>query len=256
MKRNYMVPAAIVAAALIIGIPTVASAAATIGSAQIRNQSILSVDLAPNSVGSSELRADSIDSREVKPSSLLGSDIKDGSLGLADLSATAKDTLQGSDGSDGINGVDGSDGVNGVDGADGVVEPVYATFTANVANIGGSFSTQATKAGEVTLPAGKYLITTDALFRSNATTSGNTTLQVATRGVDGTQWGSDLGTGFTGASPVQADREVTTSTTRVVTLAVDTVVEVKVFGYDNAGQGSADSGLFDAEVYLTAVPVQ
>lgn len=245
MKRNYLVPAAIVAAALVIGVPTVATASQNTypwDSKDIKNQSLLSVDLAANSVGSSEIRGNAVGTSEIayqgvsgfdiKNNDVTGVDIKDQSIGLKELHPSTVSALE-----------------------DAVV-PQFGKFTANVANVGGSFSERATTAGEFTLKSGKYIITTDALFRSNAATSGNTTLQVAVRGKDGSEWGSDLGTGFTGSSPSQANREVSTSTTRVVSVDVDTVVEVKVFGYENNGTGSADSGLFDAEVHVTAIPVQ
>lgn len=245
MKRNYLVPAAIVAAALVLGVPTMAAASQNTypwDSTDIKNQSLLSVDLATDSVGKSEIRSSAVGSPEIayqgvagldiKNDDVTGVDIKDRSIGLKELHPSTVSALEDS------------------------VQPLFGKFTANVANVGGSFSERATKAGEFTLPSGKYIITTDALFRSNATTSGNTTLQVAVRGVDGSQWGSDLGTGFTGSSPSQANREVSTSTTRVVSVDVDTTVEIKVFGYENNGTGSADSGLFDAEVHVTAIPVQ
>lgn len=176
---------------------------------------------------------------DIKNGTVMSQDVKNGSLGLHDLGPKTIAELQGSDGKD------------------GVVVPVYeASGPVNVAKVGGKFSENATMADQFTLSAGKYLVTTDALFRSNQATSGNTTLQVAVRAADGSEWGADLGTGFTGSSPEQQNREVTTSTTRVVTLVEDTMVTVSVFGYENNGTGSADSGKFDAEVYLTAVPVQ
>jgi hypothetical protein len=222
-------------------------------SADIKNQSLGSVDLAPNSVGSSELAANSVGSADVKYNSLTGWDIlnndltgvdvKDGSITTKDLSDATEATLKG------------NTGENGAPGKDGVIDPVYETSNVNVVKIGGKFADNATIADQFTLSAGKYMISTDALFRSNATTSGNADLQLAVRAADGTVWGQDLGTAFTGDSPVQANREVSVHTTRVVTIPADTTVTVYVFGYDASGEGSADSGLFDAEVYLTAVPV-
>lgn len=245
MKRNYLLPAAIVVAALVLGVPTIASASQNSypwDSGDIKNQSLLSVDLAPNSVGKSETRGNSVGTSEIeyqgvagldiKNNDVTGVDIKDQSIGLKELHPSTVSALE-----------------------DAVV-PQFGTFKANVANIGGSFKERATKAGEFTLKSGKYIITTDALFRSNAATSGNTTLQVALRGEDGSEWGTDLGTGFTGSSPSQINREVSTSTTRVVSVDVDTTVRVMVFGYENNGTGSADSGLFDAEVHVTAIPAQ
>jgi hypothetical protein len=278
-KRNLGIIAA-VTGILVLGGLTTANAAATITGQDIVNGTIESRDIKNGTIGLHDIgpvtqaalkgntgeKGDTgaegpagADSVVPGPEGPTGPEGPAGAAGEdgADSTVPGPDGPPGADGLKGDTGADGVDGENGQDGADGVVDPVYlATTPVNVALIGGPFATNATLAGSVELPAGKYVVTTDAFFKSNTTTSGNTTLQVATRGVDGSQWGQDLGTGFTGSSPVQANREVTTSTTRVVTLAADTTVEVKVFGYDNAGTGSADSGKFDAQVYLTAIPVQ
>lgn len=253
MKRNYTLPAAIVALALVFGAPIAASAKSLITGADIKNGSISRLDLGVNSVASGEVLDNSLTSADIKNSTLTGADVKDKSLTTKDLSDATVKSLRGQNGTNGTNGVDGTDGV---DGEDGIVSPDHKRFGAYAVPVGGKFAENAKMAGRFTMKAGKYLITTDALFRSNQATSGNSSLQVAVRGADGSTWGSDLGTGFTGSSPEQANREVTTSTTRVVSLDKDTVVTIYVFGYENNGQGSADSGKFDAEVYFTAVPVQ
>lgn len=244
MKRNYTLPAAIVALALVFGAPIAASAKSLITGADIKNGSVSRLDLGINSVASGEVLDNSLTSADVKNASLTGSDVKNKSLTTNDLSDATIASLRGNDGKPGING------------EDGIVSPDHKRFTAEAVPVGGKFAERAKMTGRFTMKAGKYLITTDALFRSNQATSGNTSLQVAVRGEDGSTWGSDLGTGFTGSSPEQANREVTTSTTRVVRLVEDTEVTISVFGYENNGQGSADSGKFDAEVYFTAVPVQ
>lgn len=267
-KRNLGI-IAVVASIAFLGSIGGASAAAQITSEDIKNQDIRSVDMAEDSVGKSEIATNSVGRDEVQYNSLHGwnvendsltnHDIQDGTIGLDDISRAAEDALAGQDGTDGVDGTDGADGEQGPagePGADGVVAPVSAAFTANVAKVGGPFSSNATEAGTVDLSAGKYIVSTDGLFRSNQATSGNADLQVAVRAADGSEWGADLGTAFTGDSPAQAQREVSTHTTRVVELAEDTTVTVHVFGYDGSGEGSADSGKFDAEVYLTAVPVQ
>jgi hypothetical protein len=161
-------------------------------------------------------------------------DIKNGTIGLHDIGPVTQKLLKESP------------------------TPVYeVTDPVNVANIGGTFKTRATLAGTVELPAGKYVLTADGFFRSNSVTSGETTLQTAVRvGWNGTDtFGTDLGTAFTGGSPTAANREVSTSSTRVVTFTETTTVQLLVFGYDNSG-GSADSGKFDAQVFLTAEPVK
>lgn len=250
MKRNYTLPAAIVALALVFGAPIAASAKSLITGADIKNGSVSRLDLGVNSVASGEVLDNTLTGSDIKNSSLTGGDIKDKSLTTKDLSDASIKSLRGQDGIDGTNGVDG------IDGEDGIVSPDHKRFTVEAVPVGGKFAERAKMTGRFTMKAGTYLITTDALFRSNQATSGNSSLQVAVRGADGSTWGSDLGTGFTGSSPEQANREVTTSTTRVVHLDVDTEVTISVFGYEKNGQGSADSGKFDAEVYFTAVPVQ
>lgn len=185
-----------------------------------------------NTVTSADVKYNSIHGWDLENGTVTGVDMKDGSLGLQELNASAQDAI-----------------------ADNVTDAAGYAFEANVANIGGPFAANAVPAGTFTLSAGSYKVSTDALFRSNATTSGRADLQVAVRAADESVWGQDLGTAFTGDSPVQAQREVSTHTTRIVTLDHDTEVTVYVFGYDNEGQGSPDAGLFDAYVNLAVEPV-
>lgn len=225
---------------------------------------------------------------DIKTGAVTGTHVKDGSLTTKDISQATQDKLKGNAGADGAqgpqgeagpqgpSGADGEDGAQGPkgdtgdtgpqgptgatgeDGEDGVVTPVYKeTAPVNVAKIGGSFKTNATLAGTVELPAGKYILDVNGFFRSNQATSGQTTLQTAVRvGWNGADtFGTDLGTAFTGGTPTAANREVSNSATRVVHLPTTTTVQLLVFGYDNSG-GSADSGKFDATVFFTATPVQ
>jgi hypothetical protein len=293
-KRNLGIIAA-VTGILVLGGLTTANAAATITGQDIVNGTIESRDIKNGTIGLHDIGpvtqaalkgntgekgdtgaegpagADSVvpgpegPTGPEGPAGAAGEDGADSTVPGPDGPPGA-DGLKGDTGADGVDGengqdgADGEDGAPGVDGEDGVVAPVYATFAANVVNIGGTFKTQATLAGTQELPAGKYILTTDALFRSTdgAPTSGRADLQVAVRvgwnGVD--TFGTDLGTGFTGSSPIHDEREVSTSTTRVVTLTETTTVQLLVHGYDNAGQSSPDAGRFNAEVYFTAVPVQ
>ena len=79
-------------------------------------------------------------------------------------------------------------------------------------------------------------------------------MQLALRVDDGTDWGVDYGTCFTGAVSALADREASCSTTRVV--EVDEPTEVLVFGFGYQDDlGSADSGKVDATAHVTAVSV-
>jgi hypothetical protein len=54
----------------------------------------------------------------------------------------------------------------------------------------------------------------------------------------------------------QANRETTCHTTRVVSVDEPTEVNVYAFGYDSGGVGSADSGKYDAEAYISAIAVR
>lgn len=218
-KRPSLVfPALLVMIGLIFGGGAAAYAANEFTGANIKDQTLSMADLGPNSVNQSEIRANAV----------TNTDVKDGTLTLADINDDTEAALKG-----------------------GAYE---YNFTANVTNIGGPFADNATEAGTFTLSAGSYEVSTDALFRSSATTSGRADLQVAVRAADGSVWGQDLGTAFTGDSPVQAEREVSAYTSRVVTVPEDTTVTVYVFGYDNAGQSSPDAGLFDSTVNLKVEP--
>lgn len=260
-KRIALLTAALIAVVLGFGAVSNASASQTTypwDSADIKNQSLLSVDLAPNSVGSSEIKTNAVGPSEVHDlgsydvanGSLTGLDVKDKSLTTKDLSDATIASLQGEDGTDGVDGEDGEDAQ--------LSFQTEVSGSVNVAKIGGSFKTNASLADEITLEPGTYLINVHALFRSNSTTSGNATLQVALRdgwnGIDA--FGTDYGTGFTGGSPVQADREVTTATALTpVTVTETKTLKVLVFGYDGSGQGAADSGKFDAVTTTTIIPV-
>ena len=156
--------------------------------------------------------------------------VKDGSLRLADLDKKANDTIK---------------------------KAGTASLTVNktsgpttVAFIGGSFATRATVATTYTLPVGTHQISTDGFFISNVATSGLTRLEVAVRGPAG----EDFGTCFTGLASVLAQREATCSTTRVVTVAQDTLVTVYVFGYAD-DQGEADNAKFNATTASSALKV-
>lgn len=217
-RHSLVLPAIIVAIGLIFGGGAAAYAANQFTGADIKDQSLSMADLGPDSVNQSEIRANAVTS----------SDVKDDSLGLQDIGPATEAALRG-----------------------GVYEH---EFSGNVTNIGGPFAANATAVGTFEVSAGSYEVNTSALFRSNATTSGRADLQVAVRAADGSVWGQDLGTAFTGDSPVQAQREVSAHVTEVVTVPEDTTVTVYVFGYDNAGQGSPDAGLFDASVDVSLEP--
>lgn len=189
-----------------------------ITSADVENNSLRAVDLAPSSVAKSELAS--------------------GAVGWGKLNQPTKAKLKKMGGKD----VLGSSVV------------ARQTDKVNVALVGGSFAQRATQADTYDLEPGTYLVSTDGFFITNAATSGKTRMQVAVRGVDGSQWGKDLGTCFTGLVSTLANREATCNTTRTVVIDTPTTVNVKVFGYAD-DQGSADSALVDAYVTTSVVRV-
>lgn len=258
-----------------------------VGGSEIRNQSIHSVDIAANGVGKSEIREGAVGGSEVANGAITLADINDATeKALTDGLATEQYAQEKADASlsvalDGIGSVrtdvdavtkqvernqtafaplaaDNSkqdakiaDLQEQVDGMGGETAQAFkSSFEFTSINVGGKFADRAKKR-DVTIPAGSYAITTDALFVAPGGSPASVDLQVAVRGADG----ADLGTGFTGGSPLQAEREVTTSTTRIVTFAEDTTVTVSAFGYDADGQSSEGTGAYNAYVSLVAVPV-
>lgn len=190
-----------------------------------------------------------ITSKDLKDDSVKSRDIRDGTIKMKDLKDTTIEALQGPQVAPAP-----------------VQTPLGAQLAANetsgvtvIDDIGGTFgkfteTVRATKLDEVALPAGTYQLSVDGFFKSTAATSGQTRLQLAVRVDDGSDWGLDLGTCFTGAASALANREATCATTRVVTLTATTQVQVFAFGYAD-DQGSADSGKFTAQSFLTAIEV-
>ncbi|UUI67291.1 hypothetical protein NP095_08715 [Aeromicrobium duanguangcaii] len=218
---------------------------------------------------------------QVKNESLTGADIKNGSLGQKELSAGIQQRLaevkklkalkngvdgkpgtNGADGKDGVDGKDGTDGVDGKDGTDGVdgtnFELTYAnTFPqVTIANIGGSFASRATTVGSFELPAGKYLVQTDALFRHNGTTpTAAPSLQAALRVADDSAWGLDAGSIFATLPGATAyEREAQGTSLRVITLTETKTVKVSAFGYNPDGS-AAGSGGFAADITVAVQKV-
>jgi hypothetical protein len=114
-KRIALSVAVFVALILGLGYASTATASSDTypwDSADIKNQSLLSVDLAPNSVGSSELQAigtedvkyNSLNGWDIENGMLTGVDTKDGSLGIKEFSADAKAALKGDTGDQGVAG--------------------------------------------------------------------------------------------------------------------------------------------------------
>lgn len=231
------------------------NAAALLTGADIKDQSLQSRDLGEDSVGTSEL----------KPNSTYFANLSQGTQDLIS-SATKKNATQDQriqaleDAPAPRDGADGNDGRDGVDGKDGVVAPSYrASDFQTVQAVGGSFGKfpepRATQIDTMALEAGTYILSSEGFFMNSAPTSGLTRMQLAVRAQDGSDWGVDLGTCFTGSISPLANRESHCSSTRVVTLTEDEDVLVYAFGYAD-DQGSADSGKVSARSYLTATPVQ
>jgi len=208
-------------------------------------------------IGGTATAAHLIGSKDIKNNSVRSVDLRDGTIKISDLNATTISELRAAAGKDGKDGTNGTDGKDGVDGKDATLAANSTSDPAIVQNIGGSFgkftgTVRATKVDEVSLPAGTYQLTADGFFHSTAATSGLTRMQLAVRVDDGTDWGKDLGTCFTDATSPLANREATCSSTRVVTLDAPTTVQVFAFGYAD-DQGSFDSGKFAAVSYLSAI---
>lgn len=222
-----------------------------------------------------------------------GEDIRNGSIGMRDLNKFTKNQIRGkkivvppAQGVQGPAGERGPAGPKGDKGDTGPAGPAGAPGSQGpkgdkgdpasdvagslsmtplsagpevITDIGGTFgkftgTVRATEVGTFTLPKGTHQVSADGFFTSNAATSGKTRLQLALRVNDGTDWGKDFGTCFTGAASVLANREATCHTTRVVSVAAPTEVKVYAFGYTD-DQGSADSGKFAAIAYVSATYV-
>ncbi|MEZ5094637.1 hypothetical protein [Nocardioides sp.] len=186
-----------------------------INSSDVENNSLRAVDLAPNSVKKSELAP--------------------GTVGWSKINGPTKDRLKHAD-------VLGSSAV------------ALTTTTTPIVNIGGSFASRSTELGSFTLEPGTYLVSSDGFFISTEATSGGTRMQLAIRGVDGSTWGADFGTCFTGLISTLKDREATCNTTRTVTVDAEMTVKVIGFGYAD-DQGSADSGKLTGTAFVSAVKV-
>lgn len=125
-----------------------------------------------------------------------------------------------------------------------------------VVNVGGTFgkftdTVRATQLGHFTLFPGTYEIAADGFFVTNsADANRDVRMQLALRVDDGSDWGLDYGTAFTGQLSPLANREATTSSTRVVEVTEETDVKVLGFGYED-DQGAGASGQVSAAAYIT-----
>lgn len=235
-----------------------AQAAEQITGLNIKDNSVAKVDVGSQAVGTSELQDQSVQSGDISEGGVGASEVRNGSLTGTDMNPnTVQRFLE--------KGMTPSEKDTYATKADeaaraAATAPVAGQGTATVANIGGTFgkfpdNVRATILDTVDLPAGKYVVTGEGFFINNQATSGQTRMQLALRVENGTDWGQDLGTCFTGAVSPLANRESHCSSTRVVTLGEDSIVKVFAFGYAD-DQGSADSGKVNATSFVTAIPVQ
>lgn len=208
--------------------------------------------------------ADKIGAKDIKNDAVRSEHIKDGAVKKRDL-APAVQRLLGQAGKPGKVGPAGPRGQKGERGEKGpkgdpasdVNGGIAAQLdeTVTIANIGGSFATRATEVGTLTLEPGTYLVNGYAGFdRLDNAQASSPILQLAIRGVDGSTWGADYGTAFTGQFPATGDVEQTASSTRVITVEEETEVQVFVFGY-NADKSANGSGNYAAAVSVSAVRV-
>ncbi|TCC65777.1 hypothetical protein E0H73_02255 [Kribbella pittospori] len=124
-----------------------------------------------------------------------------------------------------------------------------------IANIGGSFKTQKTKVGEITLQPGKWLLNASAFFARTEAGVAGTRPQLALRvGASDTAFGDDFGTILGAEISPANDRELTGSTVKVVKVAEATKVEVFGFGYNDDGS-SAGGGQITVTADVVAVRV-
>lgn len=273
IKRHVKTGAAVVLAGALFAAGGMGAAAAKdlITGDDIAKNTITSNNLASGSVGASELKGGVLDGIKGDKGEK-GDDGKRGPKGdtgpqgpAGEAGTAGAEGVRGLEGPAGPQGIQGAPGTPGAPGPQGVPGPqgpagdpasdvagtvasYLTTDPAVISLIGGTFATRATQIGTLTLPAGSYVLTGNAFFGSQAAVSGKTRLQLALR----TTAGDDVGTCFTGATSTLANREITCSSTRVVTFASETTIKVFAFGYAD-DQGSADSGKFGVQSYVTAV---
>lgn len=239
--------------------------------------SVLGLVMVVSLIGGASATAGSlITSRDIKNNTVQSSDIKDESIRMRDLAEAVVKRIDaykagqvgpiGERGPVGTAGKDGQPGPVGPKGDKGAQGPrgeaatdllgagsIVFDNSGLIQNIGGSFSTRATHFGTFALIPGRYLINTSAFFdRVDNAQASSPQLQVALRG-DG-EYTREMGTILTGNFPATGDREMTGSTSQVVQVEDDTVVTVKVFGYNNDGSATG-SGNYAANVQVFAVKI-
>jgi hypothetical protein len=129
-----------------------------------------------------------------------------------------------------------------VNGTGGII---FGKYNVPIVNIGGPFDTNATKVGEFLIEPGTSLINTSAFFARTVAGVEGTRPQLALRYGDGQNAGTIMGTEISET----ANRELSGSTTKVVTVEAETTVTVWAFGYnDNASAAGGGEITVSAEV--------
>lgn len=243
----------IIVLGLVMAASLIGGASATAGSL------ITSHDIKNNTVQSSDIKDETVRMRDLAEAVVKRIDAyKAGQVGpvgeQGPVGTTGKDGQPGPKGDKGDKGEKGAQGPRGEAATDllGAGSIVFDN-SGLIQNIGGSFSTRATHFGTFALIPGRYLINTSAFFdRVDNAQASSPQLQVALRG-DG-EYTREMGTILTGNFPATGDREMTGSTSQVVQVEDDTVVTVKVFGYNNDGSATG-SGNYAANVQVFAVKI-
>lgn len=247
------------AGVLAFATPLGANAASQITSAMIKDQTVESRDIAAGGVGTSEVRNQSLQSGDIAEGGVGASEVRNGSLTSQDLNpATAKTYLLGKKAD-----ADNAAQDEKIEALEAEGDDVGATVGAHlgsdatpIAKIGGSFAANATLLDTQHLSAGKYLVNTYAFFdRVDNGQASSPVLQVAVRGADGSTWGADYGTAFTGEFPATGNLEQTASSTRYVTVP-EGGLDVSVYGFGyNADQSANGSGNYTVTADVSFVPV-
>ena len=127
-----------------------ATATGLITGAQIKDQSIRSIDIASGGVGSSEIRNGSVYPSDLNPSTRTALTGQTGAPG-----AKGADGTNGVNGKDGTNGTNGTDGKDGDDGTNGVSGYEVRTWDYDQVS-GGGIATMTCPVGKVALGGGYW----------------------------------------------------------------------------------------------------
>lgn len=243
-KRTWVLGLVMAVVSILLFTPLGAKAASLVTSAGIADQTIQSRDIAAEGVGASEVRNGSLTGGDMNPNTvkrfLAGERAQVENDGQDEKISSLEDRVE----------VEEAEGDTGA-----VLGAHLGSAGTVIENLGGKFAERATLLDTKTIPAGTYLVNTYAFFdRVDNSQPSSPVLQVAVRGVDGSQWGQDLGTVFTGEFPETGNLEQSASGSRVVTLAADTEVKVYGFGY-NADTSANGSGNYTVSADVNFVPV-